>query len=67
MVITKFYLIAQRYFPGERQKAASNKLSRWIQNCKPLLMDLKEQGHQFKSRYLTPREIERIYYHLGEP
>ena len=67
MVITKFYLIAQRYFPEENRNTASCRLSRWIQNCTPLLTDLKQLGHRLKSRYLTPREIERIYYHLGEP
>ena len=65
--MTKFSSIAQRYFPDKKLHNASASLSRWILSCKPLLDDLRAMGHQMKSRYLTPRQIERIYYHLGEP
>lgn len=62
----KFSDLAKQYFPDKKQHNSSVSLSRWILNCNPLLDDLRVMGHQMKSRYLTPRQIEGIYYHLGK-
>lgn len=63
----KFHEIAMLYFPESKRVSAVQMLSRWIRRCTSLHNDLKKTGYQRGQRYLSRVQVERIYYHLGEP
>lgn len=65
---TKFQLAAQ-YFPEDidNGKVAVQKLSRWINRCKPLLQALERQGYHKWQKHFTAKQVDLIYEHLGEP
>ncbi|MGL5785278.1 MAG: DUF4248 domain-containing protein [Bacteroidales bacterium] len=63
----KFYEIALLYFPGKKRDSSVQMLSRWIRRCSGLQEDLRKAGYRPGQKYLSRIQIERIYYHLGEP
>lgn len=63
----RFYELALLYFPGVKRDSAVQMLSRWIKRCTHLQSDLRNSGYRSGQRYLSRIQIERIYYHLGEP
>lgn len=67
--IRKFEL-ALRYFPdAPSKKAATDNLTRAINRCKPLLMEMTKSkgGYNTHSKYYTPSQVALIYEYLGEP
>lgn len=60
--------LAMLYFPDARSvKSATNRLARWVKLCVGLLPALVETGYTPKQKCLTPRQVEIIFYYLGEP
>ena len=60
--------LAMMYFPDARSvKSATNRLARWMKLCVGLLPALQETGYTPKQKRLTPRQVEIIFYYLGEP
>lgn len=60
--------LAMMYFPDARSvKSATNRLARWLKLCVGLLPALQETGYTPKQKRLTPRQVEIIFYYLGEP
>ena len=59
--------IATLYFPNINPKSASEKLTSWINNCKPLVRKLSRTGYKRGTHTLTERQISMIYDYLGEP
>ena len=59
--------IATLYFPNITEKSASEKLTLWINNCKPLVRKLSRTGYKSGTHTLTERQISMIYDYLGEP
>ena len=59
--------IATLYFPDITPKSASEKLTSWINNCKPLTKQLAKTGYRTGTHTLTDRQIGMIYDYLGEP
>lgn len=67
MGFISFMEIAKLYFPLQKRKSATNSLSRWIKRCPDLSAELKSLGFKTGQRLFTPRMVNRIYYHFGEP
>lgn len=67
MTIVSFNEVAKLYFPLQQTKSATNSLGRWIRRCPQLYQELIELGMKDRLRFFTPRMIERVYFHLGEP
>ena len=59
--------IATLYFPDMTPKSASEKLTSWINNCKPLVRRLSKTGYKSDTHTLSDRQISMIYDYLGEP
>ena len=59
--------IATLYFPDITPKSASEKLTSWINNCKPLARKLSKIGYRTGTHTLIDRQIGMIYDYLGEP
>ena len=60
--------LAMMYFPDARSvKSATNRLARWLKLYVGLLPALQETGYTPKQKRLTPRQVEIIFYYLGEP
>ena len=59
--------IATLYFPDITPKSASEKLTSWINNCKPLARKLSKTGYKSGTHSLTERQISMIFDFLGEP
>ncbi len=59
--------IATLYFPNIAEKSASEKLTSWIINCKPLVRKLSKTGYKSGTHSLTDRQISMIFDFLGEP
>lgn len=58
--------LAQLYFPGNTPQSASAQLKKWMKNDQ-LLTKLIEAGYRSGQKLLTPRQVEIIVTHLGEP
>ena len=59
--------ISTLYFPNIAEKSASEKLTSWINNCKPLVRKLSKTGYRSRTHTLTEKQISMIYDYLGEP
>ena len=59
--------LAMLYFPAISPKSASEKLTSWIKNCKPLTKQLAKTGYRSSTHTLTERQISMIFDFLGEP
>ena len=59
--------IATLYFPDITPKSASEKLTSWINNCKPLVRRLSKTGYKSGTHTLSDRQISIIFDYLGEP
>ena len=59
--------IATLYFPDITPKSASEKLTSWINNCKPLARKLSKTGYKSSTHTLSDRQISIIFDYLGEP
>lgn len=58
--------LAQLYFPGNTPASASAQLKKWMRNNQ-LHTKLTEAGYHSGQKLLTPRQVEIIVTHLGEP
>lgn len=59
--------LAQLYSPELTPRSAVNRLMRWI-SIHPVLSDeLRKAGYRKGSRVFSPRQVELIVEHLGEP
>lgn len=58
--------LALLYFPGNTPPSASAQLKKWMKNDQ-LLTKLTEAGYHSGQKLLTPRQVEIIVTHLGEP
>lgn len=58
--------LAQLYFPGNTPQSASAQLKKWMLN-EQLYAKLTEAGYHSGQKLLTPRQVEIIVTHLGEP
>lgn len=59
--------IAMQYFPYSTSRSASNQLRKWINIHSSLKNELLNNGWTNGCRFLTPKQVELIYYYLGEP
>lgn len=58
--------LAQLYFPNNTPQSASNQLKKWM-NKEKLLVKLLAIGYEAGQKILTPRQVETIADHVGEP
>lgn len=58
--------LAMLYFPNSTPQSASNQLKKWM-NKEKLLARLKDAGYAAGQKILTPRQVELIVGHVGEP
>jgi hypothetical protein len=59
--------LAQLYAPELTPRSAVNRLMRWI-SIHPVLSDeLRKAGYRKTAKVLSPRQVELIVEHLGEP
>lgn len=58
--------LAMLYFPNSTPQSASNQLKKWM-NKEKLLTKLHEAGYEAGQKILTPRQVEVIAGHVGEP
>jgi hypothetical protein len=61
-----FQELALVYFPDSRPATASSLLRKWIR-LRPLIDKLKEAHYRSGQKILTPRQVEIIVEHVGEP
>ncbi len=59
--------LAAMYFANSTPKAATTNLKRWIDRNESLKNELAETGYKEGQRVFTPRQVELIFRHLGEP
>lgn len=59
--------LAMLYFPDSQPHTAVNHLMAWIRRCGPLSEELKSQHYVRTAKCFTPRQVETILRHLGEP
>ena len=59
--------LAMLYFPDSQPHTAVNHLMAWIRRCGPLNEELKSQHYVRTAKCFTPRQVETILRHLGEP
>jgi hypothetical protein len=55
------------YFPNSTKKSASTQLGNWIRLNILLKEKLKETGFVSGKKILTPKQVELIIMHIGEP
>ena len=58
--------LAMLYFPNSTPQSASNQLRKWMKK-EQLLVKLLEAGYVSGQKILTPRQVEVITGHVGEP
>ena len=63
----QFGNVAMKYYKGRSYKTAVRLFRDEIRKSRRLYEALLETGYNDKQRMLTPREMELIEYHLGEP
>lgn len=62
------YDLAFKYFPyAPTKKAATDNLTRAINRCTPLLMQLAQNGYNTREKTYSPRQVALIFEYLGEP
>ena len=59
--------LAQLYSPDLTAEAAWKKLKRWIALNRDLTQELQQLGYIPSQRSFTPKMVELIFHHLGEP
>jgi len=60
--------LAMKYFPqATTPKLARDNLTRWINRCTPLLMEMAKTHYNTHDWYYTPKQVELIYEYLGSP
>jgi len=59
--------LAAAYFPEIHPRLASRRLSNWINNDEELLAELSAAGYVKRQRIYTPRQMEILFDHVGEP
>lgn len=59
--------LAALYFPASQPKTALNHLMAWIKRCRPLTDELLGMGYRPQDKWFTPRQVDAIVRHLGEP
>ena len=60
-------LLAMMYSPHVCRKSALRLLNAYIHRAKGLLSALEETGYSHHARHFTPRQLELVLMHLGEP
>ena len=59
--------LAMMYSPNVCRKSALRLLNSYIHRAKGLLPALEEAGYSHHARHFTPRQLELVLLHLGEP
>ena len=59
--------LAMMYSPNVCRKSALRLLNSYIHRAKGLLAALEETGYSHHARHFTPRQLELVLLHLGEP
>ena len=59
--------LAAMYFANCSPKSATMHLKRWIDRNDSLKNELAETGYKEGQRVFTPRQVELVFRHLGEP
>lgn len=55
------------YLPTLNKRSASNQLRNWINKNENLKKSLSEAGVQTRQKIFTPKQVQIIIEHLGEP
>jgi hypothetical protein len=55
------------YFPRIAEESAVKRLMRWIHKSEELKKELEQYGYKERERTFSSRQVEAIFYHLGEP
>lgn len=59
--------LAQLYAPDLMPRSAVNRLNRWISIHPVLSAELRKTGYRKTCKIFSPRQVELIVEHLGEP
>ncbi|MDR2968357.1 MAG: DUF4248 domain-containing protein [Tannerellaceae bacterium] len=59
--------LAMAYFPDQAPSSASRRLTAWITRDEELMNALQPTGYFRGQRIYTPRQLEVLFEHLGEP
>ena len=59
--------LAALYFANSTPRAAITQFKRWIDRNDSLKNELTEAGYEEGQRVFTPRQVELVFRHLGEP
>lgn len=61
-------VLALKYFPdAPSKKAATDNLTRAINRCAPLQMELTQTCYNVREKEYSPKQVEIICRYLGEP
>ena len=59
--------LALMYSPDSTPATALQCLTRWMKQCRPLMMELERMGYNKFRHTFFRQEVEAIVKHLGEP
>nr|WP_303014539.1 DUF4248 domain-containing protein [uncultured Bacteroides sp.] len=59
--------LALLYCPGRSEETAMKTLTRWINQCSPLVQALAAVGYNLRRHRFLRQEVEQIVRYLGEP
>lgn len=62
-----FSELAQQYFPNIEPKSAAKNLRSWIKHSEALQEKLAKADYTVGQRILSPRQVQVLIEHLGEP
>lgn len=65
--ISTFTELSMLYFPELSKRSANKQFKVWINRNEKLKQEMLEAGYKLGIRYITPRLLEIIFNHLGQP
>ena len=59
--------LALLYFPDSMPETATKHLMRWVKRNKPLIQELEATNYKINQKWLTKKQVEIIFRHIGPP
>ena len=55
------------YFPDSMPETATKHLMRWVRRNNPLIQELEATNYKINQKWLTKKQVEIIFRHIGPP